>query len=345
METYQTSIILRIKNVYKRRLLSPVIYLMLLAALWMATPVSELVFPPSVSAFVPFAEIKNDHFTYITTTLTDLHFTGYTQKFFGYTNGYYYYTFDKNQCILALLSPDTCEEGLPDIDRVSVHVRILEHFDDYHALTAKLAEDLDWTVSGMQSQVPDYLLSEPGFNKLLSVLLLLFYFASGAYALVSICICAVYILFPVLSPACRKLGLYGNAKKLLAQAEAELSALQKAAAEDMYLTEHFFIVLANDRAAVIPVAQILWIYKHSTLHKVFSYHFSISYTLHITANKRLHVSCPESMKADIDGIIDSLCAANPDILVGFNEQNRQKVQKLSGTFHFTRLLSFFTQKL
>ena len=41
--------------------------------------------------------------------------------------------------------------------------------------------------------------------------------------------------------------------------------------------------------AIIPIDQIIWIYKYSTLHKFFWYHFSISYTLHISANKHLYI--------------------------------------------------------
>lgn len=81
---------------------------------------------------------------------------------------------------------------------------------------------------------------------------------------------------------------------------------------------------------LIPIKEIVWIYKHSTLHKVFWYHFSISYTLHITANHHVYIQCPKNIKSDIDGIIDYLAEANHDILVGFNEENRRKVQKIQG---------------
>lgn len=346
METFQTSIITNIKRVYKRRLFSPAVYLAILITVWLAAPVSELVFPPCVSSAESFAELYNDKFTYISTTLTDLHFTGYTQKIFGHTNGYYYYTFHDNDCLFVLLAPKTCEEGLPDIEKITVRVRIVEGFGDYDTLMDNLSKDLKWTASGIKSRVSDYLLSEPDFNKLATLLLLGFYFLSGAYALASLITCIAYILFPVLSPTCRELGLYGNAEKLLAQAEEELATLPQLAAEDMYITEHYFIAFANYRVAVVPIHEIIWIYKHSTLHKFLWYHFRISYTLHITANKHLYLQCPKNMKSDIDGIIDYLSEANHAILVGFNEPNRLKVQKLLGVPGFVaKLTSFLNRKL
>ena len=91
--------------------------------------------------------------------------------------------------------------------------------------------------------------------------------------------------------------------------------------------------------AIVPIQEILWIYKHSTLHKMLWYHFSISYTMHITANKHMYVNCPKNTKSDIDGIMDYLAEANHNILVGFNEENRLKVQAVQGKpFHIEKIL-------
>lgn len=199
METNQASAISNRKLAYKKRLPWPILYLAVLAMIWLVTPIAELAFPPHAAHAVPFRELKNGDHTYIVTTLKDLHFTGYTQKLFGYTHGYYYYTFDDGQCILSLLAPASCGEGAPDIEEITVHVRIIENFSDYGTLAAGLAEDLDWTAHGIQSCMPDYLLSEPGLHKLASLLLLGFYFLSGAYALTDIAICITCILFPRLT--------------------------------------------------------------------------------------------------------------------------------------------------
>ena len=151
--------------------------------------------------------------------------------------------------------------------------------------------------------------------------------ATGGYALICIVFFILYICFPILSPACQDLALFGNPKKLLDQAEEELATLPQLATEDMFITEHFFIETSVYGNAIIPIDQIIWIYKYSTLHKFFWYHFSISYTLHISANRHLYIQCPKNIKSDIDGIMDYLAEANHNILVGFNEKNRLEVQK------------------
>ena len=177
-------------------------------------------------------------------------------------------------------------------------------------------------------------------------MLMAVYFATGAYALLRLILDILYIRFPVLSPACRQLGRFGKPAALLAEAETELATLPQLATEDMFITEHYFIVLASYVVAVIPIQEMVWIYKHSTLHKILWYHFSISYTLHITANKHLYIHCPKNMKSDIDGIMDYLAEANHDILVGFNEENRLKVQELQHyRLHFEKLIAFLQRRI
>lgn len=310
-----------IRQIYYKRLLAPAIYLLFLTVLWFVTPIKGLVFPPEVSSEIPLQELHRNRCHYITATLRDLRFTGYTQKMSGYTNGYYYYTFQNGQCILVLLAPDTCGEGESYIPKQRVRARIIENFADYPALTRRLATDLDWTISGIRQQIPDVLLSEPGFHKLLSLLLPGFYFFSGAFACVSIFISILFARFPALSPACRKLRRYGDAKKLLAQAESERSESLRFATEQLFLTRNYLIVLTDAAAAIVPVSEIVRIYERSELHKFLWYPRHISYTLHIAANKRLRLQCKNLTDTDAKAIIAALCDANEKILTGFYEKN------------------------
>ena len=336
----------KIRSTYGRRVVSPIIYCIFLIFVWFYTPMQSLAHPLSISDHAQIEALADDGSQYITTTLRNLNFTGYTQSHLGFVTGYYYYTMRDDGCYIVVLSPRTCEEGLPEIDAVTIRASIRRQPESYALLAEQLAADLDWTTSGFYDTVSNCIISEPVFCRISSMILLTFYFASGAYALLSIVLFTLYALFPVLSPASRQLGLYGKRGELLAQAEEELATLPQLATEDMYITEHFFIAFANKSVTVIPINEIVWIYKHSTLHNILWYHFSISYTLHITANKHLYIQFPKNMKSDIDGIIDYLSEANHNILVGFNEKNRKAVQAMPGVTRFTDgLIAFFKQKI
>lgn len=370
-ETYEHHISRHIQKVYCRRLGFPALYLAFLAALWLALPLYEILFPLPLESSDDLNAYKSQHSSYVEADFSDLYFTGYTNTSFGRTAGYYYYTIADNPqtsigtgkdnpdkgstaagenkatpCILVLLSPSTCEEGLPYIESVHIRGRVLAGNPAFQTVLENLAKDLNWTKQGISEKVSSYFVSEPAFLLLPSMAFLAFYFSTGMYALICIALDILYLRFPVLAPPCRQLSRYGKPWELLAQAETELATLPQLATEDMFITEHYFIVLANYGAAIIPIQEMVWIYKHSTLHKILWYHFSISYTLHVTAKKHLYFQCPKNMKSDIDGIIDYLAEANHDILVGFNEENRLKVHgKWPYPPQFERMVSFLQKRM
>lgn len=343
---YEHYISRNIKEYYKRRLFSPVVYLILLLSFWLLFSLGDLFFPKPLAADATLDSAGRRREKYVNTTLTDLHFTGYTRTFLGNTTGYYYYTSRSGECFIILLSPKSCEEGLPVIPKISFSAKLMESDDTFQLLLDNIAEDLEWTASGMKSKVSPYYLSEPDYNPFGNLLLLFFILATGVYALVSIILSLVFMRMPVLSPPCQDLGLFGNPKELLEQAEEELATLPQLATEDIFITEHFFILTSVYGNAVIPIKEIIWIYKYSTLHKFFWYHFSISYTLHITAKKHLYVQCPKNIKSNIDGIIDYLSEANHDILVGFSEENRLKVQEIQNTLlRIEKIVNFLKKRI
>ena len=307
-ENYDHYISKNIKAFYKRRLAAPIIYLIVLILAWhffsLSAVFSPDILPDDTSLETAFRGGKQ----YISTTLSDLKFTGYTQSIFGHTNGYYYYTMRDEECIIVLLSPNTSEEGLPSIEEVTIKGKISKGNENFDTLLSNLSTDLNWTENGIRNKVSSYYISEPGFNHVGNWILFAAIFITGIYALLCIVLSVIYMFFPVLSPACQDLALFGNPKKMLEQAEEEL--------------------------ATLPQLKFFW------------YHFSISYTLHISANKHLYIQCPKNIKSDIDGIIDYLSEANHDILVGFNEKNRLKVQEIQGTpMHFEKFIAFLNKRV
>lgn len=330
-ENYEHYITRNIRSVYRRRLIAPTLYLIAAALLWLLFPLPEMLFPAEIVSSGTLQTHFRENSGYVQAELRELYFTGYTSTRFERTVGYYYYTVWDGVCVLVLLSPITCEEGLPYIDTLHIRGQILYQGEAYQALADALAKDLNWTAQGLKGKISPYILSEPDLNPVLTLLLLLLFAASGIYALISLSLSLAYSLFPVLSPPCRQLGRFGKPSALLAQAEEELATLPQLATEDMFITEHYFIEIASSGIAIVPIREMIWIYKYSTLHKFFWYHFNISYTLYITLNKHVYIKCPKNIKSDIDGIIDYLAEANHSTLVGFSEENRLKVQELQGT--------------
>ncbi len=325
-ENYEHYISRNIKLLYRKRLLAPILYLIFTAVFAAAFPIASVLFPTELSDVSGLEAMYRANDVFVSVSLDDLKFTGYTKMRFQRTIGYYYYTKNPKQkeCLIVLLSPSSCEQGLPEIDHIRINGKILQADASCDALLKNLSADLAWTNSGIRDKVNPCLISEPDVRYGTGILLCTVFIAGSLFAAGSILLSLLYIQKPWLSPPCRKLGHFGKTKELLALAEEELATLPQLATEDMFITEHFFIETSKYGIAIVPIQEIIWIYKHSTLHKLFWYHFSISYTLHITANKHVYIHCPKNTKSDIDGIIDYLSEANHNILVGFSEYNRRK---------------------
>ena len=152
-ENYDHYITKNIKALYKRRLFSPIVYLIIVIVLWHVFSLTDLLFPVQLTDDVTLESAYRNDAANMHTTLTDLKFTGYTRNNFSGTSGYYYYTIRNDECIIVLLSPSTCEEGLPSIDEVKLTGKIKKSSESFHALLKNMAEDLSWTESGIQSKV------------------------------------------------------------------------------------------------------------------------------------------------------------------------------------------------
>ncbi len=346
IDNYEHFITRNIKAFYKRRLFSPIVYLVLLLLSWLILPMHSMLLPQTVSDGVTFANIYKNTDRYVKLSFKELNFTGYTSEKHDTTEGYFYYGEYCNELVIVLLSPKTCEEGLPTITDIQVTGKMVKGQRSYTQLLSDLAKDLSWTTDGISGQLPKYFFSEPDYHMRSTIFMFVAFFGTGLYALICLILYLLYIKFPVLSPTCQNLMVFGHPIRMLEEAEEELATLPQLATEDMFITEHYFILTSPYGNAVVPIQEILWIYKYSTLHKFLWYHFSISYTLHITANKHLYIHCPKNTKSDIDGIIDYLAEANHDILVGFNEENRLKVQAVQGKpLHIEKLKAFLHRKI
>ena len=346
IDNYEHYITRNIKAFYKRRLLSPILYLILLALIWLAFPLSEMRHPVSFEKNDQLKAFYTEKSHYVSISIPKLTFSGFTQERFGKTVGYYYYSEIGDQLVIVLLKPSTCEQGLPQIENLDLAAQIKPSDNGYRDLLEEVSKSLSWTKEGILAQMTPYYISELEYNSTTMVALFLIYYGTLIYSILTILCYILYIIFPVLSPPCLNLSVYGNAKKQLEQAEEELATLPQLATEDMFITEHYFIVSSIYGTAIIPIHEMLWIYKYSTLHKFLWYHFSISYTLHIQATHHMYIRCPKNIKSDIDGIMDYLAEANHNILVGFSEENRLKVQAAQGKpFHIERLIALLHRRI
>lgn len=321
-------IIKNIRAYYKRKLFAPIIFLSALIILSFIFPIRSMLSPKTITDSDTMATLYKERNRYVEGTFTDCYFTGYRKRFMNQTEGYLYYAMHGDECVILLLTPDTSESGLPKLDTVTVTGKLIKNSKTEDELLNFLAKDLSWNTKSLSDSVSECMLSEPDGNGLSATILRIVFIFFILYSMISLILSLLFIAFPKISIPVLRLSAYGNPVKILNEAEEELETLPQLATDDMFITQHYFIETSKYGIAIVPISEIIWIYKYSTLHKIFWHHFAISYTLYITAKKRIYIKCPKNTKTNIDGIMDYLAEANHDILVGFSEENRKKVSIL-----------------
>ena len=74
----------KIRSTYGRRIFSPIVYCIFLIIIWFYTPMQSLIRPLVVSEQARISDLAANGSRYISTTLHDLNFTGYTQSRLGF---------------------------------------------------------------------------------------------------------------------------------------------------------------------------------------------------------------------------------------------------------------------
>ena len=80
IDNYEHYITKNIKAFYKRRLFSPIVYIILLTVLWFAFSLGDILSPIHIDDSVSFEAAYKDSDRYVKTTLKKLYFTGYNMK-------------------------------------------------------------------------------------------------------------------------------------------------------------------------------------------------------------------------------------------------------------------------
>ena len=321
MDLIQNYITDNIKKFYLKQLIAPVILLVLIIIINVNTSFSTLFFKTDLTNNMETIEEYNNKYVQFT---FDTLFSTHEKVYYGrFCIGTYYYSFINNKCLFVLLPNYLSDNDTERLENITVSGKLLNEHSIRTSLIENMAAKLNWSTQGLDEVSYSHFLTASRFTTIPDYLLSFICFVSLIYSVYSIVISIVSIINPVLSPPVQRLRRYGNPKELLDEADIELSTLPQLATEDMFITEHYFIEISAYGIAIVPIKEMVWLYKHSTIEKRFGIHVNISYTLHISAKKSFYINCPKNIKSNIDGIIDYLAETNHDIIVGFNKENKR----------------------
>ena len=210
-ENFEHYISRSIRSFYQHRIVSPIIYLVILAVIAFFYPVNGMMHPVVADENEDIASLYDKNGRYIEITLSNLYFTGYTKRWLDTTVGYYYYTIMEDDCIIVLLNPDDSQQGLPVIDQITIRGKILYNSHAMNKLLLYLSEDLAWSQDGIASTISPYMISQPDITDFASVVFLSVYVISGLLSV--LCVMAFILPFLYYLHLSEDYAVMGNQEK------------------------------------------------------------------------------------------------------------------------------------
>lgn len=318
-----------------RRLLYAVVMLMITGYFFYNIPFMDIFWPAKIKDPAGIIELYNDDITYVELTADTLYYTGYDYVENGKTAGSYYYNLYDGTCIFYLLSPGLTNNKQEVLSHVPIKARLTPGGKLLTELIRLMAADLSWTAQGLSSVSSRVLVNELEYLLFKNISFMAVNFVVFVISLLVMMNMVVYMLCPPLYPACRRLGKYGSVKEQLHRLEWELKEEVFLKKGIFIITSHYFVVTSGIQLCILPLEQLVWVYKHSILHRFrLKRNIRITYTIRAEGRQRLRMVAVAQPKEDVDAVLEYLEGYGEDILVGYTKENEREAKRiLNGAGH------------
>ncbi|MCI9539575.1 MAG: hypothetical protein HFG39_00755 [Lachnospiraceae bacterium] len=313
----------KIRLISLKRLIYAAVMLFITCCIFYYIPFFDVVWPAKITDPTTIVELYQNDIACVELTVDTLYYSGYDYMENGKVTGSYYYNLYNGTCIYFLLSNAQCNNRQDILTKIPIKARLESGGKLLSSLIQKMSADLNWTPQGLSAvsshiiiNAMDYLLVK---NIALLIATLLVFSVSLLVLIKMIC----YMAYPILHPACFRLRHYGPIKEQIKLAEFELGQEPILKKGIFTITEHFLIASSKIQLYLLPLDKIVWVYKHSSLHRLSFKHVHITYTLRVIAKKKLKLVASMQPKEDVDAVIDHISAYCPDALINYSRENEQ----------------------
>lgn len=254
-----------------------------------------------------------------------IYYSGYDLMEGDKCKGAYYYELSSDgKCVFYLLSEYTTmtEKNYKYSGKLMKFEKTDGLFDN---MLGFLSTDLNWTYDDLKNMTSDVVLVDAENH------IIMYYIGYGilvtlfAYFAILFVMNGIYTISPIFHPAVRKIKKFKNYEsysKLSDDLDYQV-VTEVAAAGGMYITENYFIHLGKFYVNIVPLSEIVFVYKNSQIRDMHILYFKIKYNVHIKGNRKFRCACPGKNKEDADLILDYFAENYPHIINGYTDKNRK----------------------
>lgn len=309
----------QIRRVNAFKLILPTIILIMLIAIADLTSIFEGLFPANLGNDQNLATHYGNGYRYVKITVPKLYYSGYDYMQGSSLRGHYYYSLDGGQCRIYVL--DKFSGEVPDIlEDYRVTGRLIFKPDNYDNLMSLMARDLGWTQEGISSVTIDVVLSRANYHNVLMLVMGLLMFFAFIFVIASILTLIFNIIRPDYAYTFYSLGHHKERRLNILRAAKEFETTLIFESDTIFVTARYFIYITNFNAAIIPLKDIIWMYKHSTYYNILIVSW-LSYTLRVITRNNHRYKFRGNDKEVVDELLKFLKDLDLGILLGYTTEN------------------------
>ena len=317
---------IRLVNYY--RILFPIIFLLILIYAARNSSIINCLFPTKTDMSQAPSELYSNGISYIETTPGKLYYSGYDYYIGSNVEGHYYYSLENGKCTIFVFSKDFFPDGVQKtLENTTFEAELIPAGNNFEELMTLMARDMNWTYNGISACTDTVIVSQMNYAITPSILLAVFLYFSFAFSSGHILILLYNIINPYSAFTFVALGHRRTRREVIIKAAFEFENKVRFQAENMYMTDHFFIYVSRFNIAIIPINNMAWAYKYSRLHK---YHFfgRLSYTVKIITKQKVPYIFNGKSKESADNLLAYLEKRNTHMLVGYTQENYRNSKHL-----------------
>ncbi len=332
MENEDRIVILNhIKSICKRRMILPVVVIILMVALLFIVPFFKVWNPKDVNGVF---NVKSSN-QFVSLKTGPMKYTGY-----DVTNGMgikfsYYYALKDGKCAFALIPKNKVKDtgkDLPDgsvkesVDNVTFNAKVIKPNATYKKMVSMFAKDLNWTDEGLQSISTSVLASGADYHPYRYALI----FGLIVFLLMAALIRLVLVIRSLKDPYSFPVYFCQSKQELhdlIDEAQDELDSENYLQINATYITENYFIDMDRTTAFVIPFKDVVWVYRLGRRGFDIKKQ-ALTYTIYFITRDGEMIKVKRKSSDEAMAIMKSIKATEYEIITGHSDEKRKKVEEL-----------------
>lgn len=316
----------KIRRINAFKLILPVVILVAIVIIFFQSSLWEGIVPTYLDSHHDVTNAHNAGNRYVEVNIPKLHYSGYDYMQGSDIKGHYYYSLENGHCQIYLI--DKLPGEVPaTLTNYHASGNLQFQPDNYHDFIRLLARDLNWTYDGLKSITGNVILSEPGYHRIFLTIMGILLFLALCVVLTSITILLFNIIRPDYAYTFSALGHHARRRINILRAAKEYEQKPLFKEGSLCITRHYLIYVGHINAAIIPLKDIMWIYKHSTFYHIILISW-LSYTLRLVTNDNRRYKFRGNDKETVDNLLRFLQKLDIGILLGYTPANQTAAHQL-----------------